>query len=396
MTSGKNFLFSLVGIFFVFTTVKFYSFYTEYSTWQYADWLINYQGGLVRRGLIGEILFRLHKFTSVDLDILIFLFVTSLYVIFSYYLLKSIKYIENSNINILIFLSPAFFIYPIMNSEVVGRKDILLLALISSFVFIDKKINQKFHFSILILVMFFLSLSHSAFAFYMPYFIFLYILTKNRRGLKITFKDVIIPVLFLVVLILFINSLNGTEYQINQICDSVKKFVAEGCTKSGQIFHLASGVEYRFAEKFKIGEGYISNYLIIYTISLILVFFFITSKLINSKFKTNLLKKNNLNPFLIFLILFLFTIPVYILGRDWGRYIYISYSCSFFIYIYCIKNDILIIKDLKILDYLKFRKIFFIIFVFFYSFFWTFPFYDAKNFKLTLKKPAISILKKLN
>ena len=139
MTSGKNFLFSLVGIFFVFTTVKFYSFYTEYSTWQYADWLINYQGGLVRRGLIGEILFRLHKFTSVDLDILIFLFVTSLYVIFSYYLLKSIKYIENSNINILIFLSPAFFIYPIMNSEVVGRKDILLLALISSFVFIDKK-----------------------------------------------------------------------------------------------------------------------------------------------------------------------------------------------------------------------------------------------------------------
>tara|TARA_B100001250_G_C19358996_1_gene596789 strand:- start:408 stop:578 length:171 start_codon:yes stop_codon:yes gene_type:complete len=56
----------------------------------------------------------------------------------------------------------------------------------------------------------------------------------------------------------------------------------------------------------------------------------------------------------------------------------------------------LIIKDLKILDYLKFRKIFFIIFVFFYSFFWTFPFYDAKNFKLTLKKPAISILKKLN
>ena len=97
MTSRKNFLFSLVGIFFVFTTVKFYSFYTEYSTWQYADWLINYQGGLVRRGLIGEILFRLHKFTSVDLDILIFLFVTSLYVIFSYYLLKSIKYIENSN-----------------------------------------------------------------------------------------------------------------------------------------------------------------------------------------------------------------------------------------------------------------------------------------------------------
>ena len=332
MTSRKNFLFSLVAVFFVFTTVKFYSFYTEYSTWQYSDWLINYQGGLIRRGLIGEILFRLHKLTFVDLDILIFLFVTSLYIIFSFYLFKSIKYIENSNINILIFLSPAFFIYPIMNSGVVGRKDILLLALISSFVFLDKKINQKFHFPILILVMFFLSLSHSGFAFYMPYFIFLYMLTKNNRGLKITFQDVIIPVLFLVILILFIKSLNGTEYQINQICDSIKEFVATDCAKSGQIFHLGSGVEYRFAEKFKMGEGYILNYLVVYILSLILVFFFITCKLINSKFKKNLLKKNNLNPFLIFLMLFLFTIPVYILGRDWGRYIHISYSCSFFIY----------------------------------------------------------------
>tara|TARA_B100001027_G_scaffold27911_1_gene16513 strand:+ start:257 stop:433 length:177 start_codon:yes stop_codon:yes gene_type:complete len=41
------------------------------------------------------------------------------------------------------------------------------------------------------------------------------------------------------------------------------------------------------------------------------------------------------------------------------------------------------------------KNIFFI-FVFFYAFTWTFPFYGANNFKLTLKKPFISILKTIN
>ena len=60
MTTTRKILICLIAGTLVFEVLKFYSYFQEYSGWQYADWLINYQGGLVRRGLIGEILFKFH------------------------------------------------------------------------------------------------------------------------------------------------------------------------------------------------------------------------------------------------------------------------------------------------------------------------------------------------
>mgnify|MGYP001206173035 CR=1 FL=1 len=67
MIKYKNFFIGLLIVAFIFQISKFYTFYEDYSDWQYADWLINYQGGFVRRGLIGEILFKIHIFLSINL-----------------------------------------------------------------------------------------------------------------------------------------------------------------------------------------------------------------------------------------------------------------------------------------------------------------------------------------
>ncbi len=109
MTLTKKILSILVFGTLIFEISRFYSFVENYSSWQYADWLINYQGGLVRRGFIGEILYLIHKFFFIDLDILIFVFVSFIYISISFFLIKSIKYIESNYINILIFLSPGIF-----------------------------------------------------------------------------------------------------------------------------------------------------------------------------------------------------------------------------------------------------------------------------------------------
>ncbi len=69
MTIKSKFLYLVILTSLIFQVSKFYSFYTEYSAWQYVDWLINYQGGFVRRGLIGEFLFQIHKMINIDLDI---------------------------------------------------------------------------------------------------------------------------------------------------------------------------------------------------------------------------------------------------------------------------------------------------------------------------------------
>jgi len=385
MTTTRKILICLIAGTLVFEVLKFYSYFQEYSGWQYADWLINYQGGLVRRGLIGEILFKFHKISTIDLDILILLFVNFLYLILSYFLIKSVKYIENSRTNILIFLSPGFFLYPVMNSEIVGRKDILLLAFISSFVFLEEKINKKYHFIILILTIIFLSLSHSGFVFYTPYLIFLYLLIKFSRKQKIKIFEITTTITTLILLFFFITFFKGSYSHINEICASVKNFASDRCGQSDQIYWLAQNLEGYILEKSRMGANFIAKNFLIYFVSTVFVYLFISLKFYNSKFNVNYLKLNKLNPFLILLFLFFLTLPVYIIGLDWGRYIYISYSCSFFIFIYCIKKKLF--KNGYDFQFNKFKsnKYFFLLFVVFYSFIWTFPFYNATNFKLVLK-----------
>ena len=109
MIDIKKSLVSIVAIVFLFQIVKYYSFYVEYSDWQYAEWIINYQGGFIRRGFAGEFLFRIHQITRVDLDIIVLSFVISIIFFISYFLISSIKYVNKSQINTLIFLSPGFF-----------------------------------------------------------------------------------------------------------------------------------------------------------------------------------------------------------------------------------------------------------------------------------------------
>ena len=138
-------------------------------------------------------------------------------------------------------------------------------------------------------------------------------------------------------------------------------------------------------EKFSLEQDFIRIFFV-YLLSFFLVNIFLAIKLFKSNFNFNNKVLDNINPIIPFLILFILTFPVYILGLDWGRYIYISYSCSFFILYYLLKNG-LIISSYS----LKIKDSFFVLFIFLYSFMWTFPFYNAESFKLTLKKPIYKI-----
>ena len=382
MTIKSKFLYLVILTALIFQVSKFYSFYKEYSGWQYVDWLINYQGGFVRRGLIGEFLFQIHNFINLDLDILIFTFVCLLYLIVSFFLIKTIKYLENSQLNTLIFLSPGFFLYQIMNSEVIGRKDILFLLVIAFFVFFEKRLSNISLFILLVLLVFFLSLSHSIFLFYTPYLFFLFFLIKSIREVKITFTEIIIftTSLFIIFFLIYFNQ--GDELIVSEICKSVKNFVTSNCETHGQMFWLGNNAKSHIStQEIKF------NHFLIYLFSIILVYFFIFIKFYNSKFKIKNLNINKLNPAFILIFLFLLTLPVYYLGSDWGRYISLSFSGSFFIFIFCVKEKIFL-RDYEI----RLNKIFFILLVTVYSFSWTFPFYHAEQIKFTFKKPVLRII----
>ena len=395
MSTTKKILSILIFASLIFEISRFYSFVNNQSSWQYVDWLINYEGGLVRRGLIGHILFELHNLLYIDLDILVFFFVSLIYIFLSFCLLKSIKYIEKSKLNIIIFLSPAFFIYPIMNSGIIGRKDVLFIFFVSFLVFYEKKLNIKLILATLLIGILTTTLSHSGFIFYAPYLILLYFLIKQSRNLKINFLEISLILLTILFSLIFIQSFSGSEQIVENICFSVKEFVSNNCGKSDQILWLTKNLEDRFFEKINMGNNYMVNYFIIYLSSIFISFSFISISLFNSKLNFNISTNINFNPFYILLIIFTLTLPVYVFGRDWGRYIYISYSSIFFIYVYCIKNNLLDFKKNNLIWLNNLSKFKFIILILIYSFTWTFPFYDAKSFKIVLKKPILSLINKI-
>ena len=393
MIRYKNFFIGLLILAFIFQILKFYTFYEEYSDWQYADWLINYQGGFIRRGLIGELLFQTHYFLSINLDILVFCFVVFLYSILSILLIKSVKYLETSKIDTLIFLSPGFFLYPIMNSEVIGRKEILLFVILGSFVFLEKYLKDKYLLLITLISILVISLTHTGLLFYSQYLVFLYFVISLSRNKKISFSEILIITIYLLVLFLFLFSSESSKSQVLEICNSIKDFVKNDCVNRGQFFWLYRPMTEYFDVKLTLDLE--SNFLI-YSLSLFLVFVFISIKLYFSKFKSENNFLGVLNPFVIFLLLFVFTIPIYVVGIDWGRYISMSFFSTYFIYIYLIKQKMISFNFKNSFLKKKISKNLFFIFVFIYAFTWTFPFYGANSFKLTFKKPLISALKIIN
>ena len=104
----------------VLTNVYFFVF--ERSLNQYLDWLINYQGGFVRRGLVGEFFFQIFKITSIRLDFIVLFFIFAFYIFFYKNFYEIIKKIKFNFINLLLIFSPLSFLYPIMEQKVSGRK----------------------------------------------------------------------------------------------------------------------------------------------------------------------------------------------------------------------------------------------------------------------------------
>lgn len=63
----------------------------DYRSYAITDWLINYQSGYVRRGLLGELIFHVSKATELSPVFFILLFSTSSFIIVTYLLFKQLK-----------------------------------------------------------------------------------------------------------------------------------------------------------------------------------------------------------------------------------------------------------------------------------------------------------------
>ena len=363
--------------------VNFGQFVIEKSSVQYSDWLINYQGGFVRRGLPGEIFYQLHYFTKIQLDFIVFIFVAFFYILFGYFLTKFLKNIKLNLLNFLIIFSPLSFFYPVMEQKVSGRKDIIFtLSIITLVMFLEKiKFENQKYFIILLTLL--TTFSHSGFFVYVPLFFLIFIILNHQISFKKIFKEIFfisIACLVLFFIIIFNTSINSNS--IIDICNSVNKYLPN-CGVSDYISTLNWSLKYEIELVTKIWnkENYISFY--------ILAFFLANTPLIYLFTKSEFSNKNysKFNPIIIFILINFCTIPIYYIGADYGRYMHITYLSLMLIYFKGLSNKFFLLRKTK----KNYNKFLFVI-IFLYGFTWTIPHCCNNNFKFIYQKPISKII----
>ena len=140
----KNINFYIIiylSILFLFSVFFLYQKHDVANDSTISEWLINYEGGFTKRGLIGQLSIYLSNFFIVKLRDTIFVLQTLLvgtYFFLIYNLLKNILY---NKIFIFAIFTPIFILYPIAEIEVLARKEIFIFVylLIYTLIPIKKK-----------------------------------------------------------------------------------------------------------------------------------------------------------------------------------------------------------------------------------------------------------------
>ena len=154
----------------------------DYSTFDISDWLINYEGGFIRRGIMGQILWEFEQINLYDVRIAITIicFATSIVI-----LVLTYRIFKEEGWSILII--PTGFIFGFTIFGLGGRRDLISLMLTYLIFFFFKKVNTHTGKKVLWWVLFyFISvlqiLIHEASFFYTFPILILFLFQKNRNN----------------------------------------------------------------------------------------------------------------------------------------------------------------------------------------------------------------------
>lgn len=337
-----------IFIYFIFYFLFIYKFqYLNFpNTYTSTEWLINYQGGFIRRGLLGEILLKLRDVTNLNIK---FIFLTTLNIIYFCIIKFYFSLIRNIHINRSIFLflvSPYFMVYPLIETDILGRKEIFLI--LNLLIFINFCLDKSFKFqtTFIIVTLTILFLIHEGLIFYFQYFILIYYLNNNSIiGKKKLFLNiVIILIYFLIISFLTVNNLNIPE--VSHIISSYPELYFRNL---GAFYWIDKDLNFAIS---KLNEFINYKILIKYFLSYLIIF--IPFVFINTK-------KNFIYYFLICNFI---NLPIFFIALDWGRFIYISFNLNLILLIYFkIKYQNLECFNFKIFK----NKYYFLIVIIFYS-----------------------------
>ena len=327
-------------LYLIFAHLFFLNLHLEQFPLKYVftDWLINYEGGFIRRGLLGQIVFSISTITSYELKDIIFLIQSLGYIIYLGLILNFLRKIEINFFWILIIFSTISFLYPISELEALGRKDIYIILCFLVFTYLNFGSLSKLIFAFFIIFTI-SSLIHEISLFYLPYYLFIiYLKSSFQLQEKIELKYVLIIFLYLIFLS-YLNFFISSNADITKIISSYETFGLNLDTTHGAFSWLLKPLNEHLFSIFKnISFISIVRYLYIILINVFVIVYFIKLKhkliIFSKEFKIT-------NIFFGFIFL---SLPIYFLVLDWGRVTYITFNFMLILVI-SFQNNRLIDKD---------------------------------------------------
>lgn len=368
-----NLLFIIISIIFLKIFYKS-TFQIIGGGWAFNELFINYSGGLIRRGLIGELFLTINKNFNTNPIIffsIVFIFLHSTLIILYFKILKQFKALGIFLFAII--LSPALMLFSIYENDAYYAKDIFtnISILLHACYLLQTKNNfdfkkySKFLLYIIIPIIIFNLFNHeNQFFFISVHFLISFYSCKNNniKNLKPIYKHYLI----LLIPVLIIIFTQGSWEKLAVINESVEKF---GATINNQLagnLNLAIGgfIKWHF---FYHGIDNFFNFFICSILS-IGIFYLFFGYLINQRI---LILKNNIK--INYLYFFVPSLALFILALDYGRNInlILTHLLAFFSILDIDKK-----KLTKFTDGIKkkfFLSKFLIIFLIFYSFMWYLP-----------------------
>ena len=359
----------LIFILYIFSVLEFKISLGEYVL---IENLINYQGGFVRRGLLGNIIFKLNYYTGVNHIKLIIFIYSGAYLIFMilFYKISNNIWKINPYLFLFISISPSTLFFPLFDFDALFRKEIFFFIFFFYHVCIaqqtiQKKKSVKFYKKQFLLIIFpglIISLLIHEFQFFLIFFhIFINLLILRYKDDKKLYLSYFI--FFLIFLFFLFPESLGT---INKINYSLEKFLPGISEKYTPVTILSGNINLQLGQTLELFKN--SNFSQLFQ----LLFIFIFSILIYLLVFLILIKKNALidnyqkNLIFLFNIISFFVLTLFIiLSFDYGRlfYIFLIHMIGFYL---VLPLENYTISKLTLINKLKYLFLIISYFIFFY------------------------------
>lgn len=319
--SEKLFRLALVPCFVVLFGLTCYGSYWSYlvnHNFNMGDWYINYQGGFVRRGFIGEVLFQLAQLTGLTPGHWV---MVAHLVFYGLYMGASCRLLMCSS-HLLAYsflvISPVVFTFQLHGVEGGYRKEIMGLAFLALAVVCSQRDDATFkkYFGALMLLYPLAILSHELLAVFVPLLLALYFIRQVSKPIDWLYLCGITTPSVLAFLASCIYM--GNEQQIAAIYASL----GEHAPQKGAIYGLIADTGESFQRTWhKILHKDQKNHYFIGLALASLGFIPLRARV------TYLFKR----PWICLCLLgsYAMTFPLFLVGTDWGRFIYLQVSALF-------------------------------------------------------------------